>query len=74
MEAKLSRFKSARPKPINVSTQNLTRSWVMSEAEGLPLVIEPAADQLELARWAASRRDELKERLLRYGAILFPWF
>ena len=74
MEPKLSRFKSARPRPINVTAESLTRSWVMSEAEDLPLVIEPAADQLELASWAAGRADELKQQLLRYGAILFRGF
>ena len=74
MEPKLSRFKLGRARPINVSAQTLTRSWVMSEAEGLPLVIEPAADQLELASWVASRPDELKQQLLSYGAILFRGF
>ena len=66
--------KLGRVEARNVSAQGLTRSWVMSETEGLPLVIEPAADQLELVSWAAGRVDELKEQLLRYGAILFRGF
>ncbi|HZN05339.1 MAG TPA: TauD/TfdA family dioxygenase [Pyrinomonadaceae bacterium] len=69
MDPKLGRVEAG-----NVSAQGLTRSWVMSETEGLPLVIEPAADQLELVSWAAGRVDELKEQLLRYGAILFRGF
>lgn len=74
MEPKLSRFRSGKPRAIGVSAQNLTRTWVMSEAEGLPLVIEPAADQLELVAWATGEREELKRKLLQCGAIVFRGF
>src|SRR3712207_5431752 len=69
-----SRLKSARPRPISPSAESLTRSWVLSEADGLPLVFEPAAEQLELAGWAAGRTDELRRQLLRHGALLFRGF
>jgi alpha-ketoglutarate-dependent taurine dioxygenase len=40
----------------------------------LPLVIEPAAEQVDLAEWAAGHREHLEQRLQQHGAILFRGF
>lgn len=43
-------------------------------AEGLPLLIEPAMDGLDLIAWAGNHRDLLTEKLYHHGAILFRGF
>lgn len=41
---------------------------------GLPLVLSPAADGVDLFSWAEAGRAALEERLLRYGGLLFRGF
>jgi alpha-ketoglutarate-dependent taurine dioxygenase len=43
-------------------------------ASGLPLVLSPAADGVDLFSWAEANRDALEEKLLRHGALLFRGF
>lgn len=40
----------------------------------LPLVIQPAGDQLDLPTWAAAHRDYLASQLEHHGGILFRGF
>jgi hypothetical protein len=40
----------------------------------LPLVLEPATDQVDLADWARVNRAYLEERLHRHGGVLFRGF
>src|SRR4051812_46297550 len=44
-----------------------------SEA-GLPLVLSPAAPDVDLFSWAEANRARLEEKLLRHGALLFRGF
>jgi alpha-ketoglutarate-dependent taurine dioxygenase len=40
----------------------------------LPLVVEPARDEIDLVAWATAQRRPIRELLLRHGAILFRGF
>jgi alpha-ketoglutarate-dependent taurine dioxygenase len=58
-----------------VETTNLVQTGFVPGREGkFPLVITPAVDNVDLAGWCASHKDELDGYFGRYGAILFRDF
>jgi alpha-ketoglutarate-dependent taurine dioxygenase len=58
-----------------VETTNLVHTGSLPGADGqLPLVITPAIDNVDLAAWCASRKDELDGYFDTHGAILFRGF
>ncbi len=63
-----------RRKAITVSEQSLTSSRLWDARRPLPLVIEPAAAGVSLVDWARGRREELEQKLLAHGALLFRGF
>ena len=46
-----------RRKAVDLSQFSPVRETQLSESELLPLVVEPAADQVDLAEWARNHRD-----------------
>jgi len=63
-----------RRKPITVSSGAMIRTRYLNPSQSLPLVIEPAVDQVDLFRWARESRDFVQAQLLQHGAILFRGF
>ncbi|RKS28226.1 alpha-ketoglutarate-dependent taurine dioxygenase [Pseudomonas sp. WPR_5_2] len=63
-----------RRKAMNVSEQQLVSERLLSPDHALPLVIEPAVSGVDLVAWAAKERENLEQKLLQYGAILFRGF
>ncbi|WP_433766308.1 TauD/TfdA family dioxygenase [Pseudomonas putida] len=63
-----------RRKAMNVSEQQLVSERLLSPDHALPLVIEPAVSGVDLVAWAARERENLEQKLLQYGAILFRGF
>lgn len=63
-----------RRKAVAVSQQRLTTERLMDEGHDLPLVIEPAVAGVDLVAWAALHRDELEQKVLQHGALLFRGF
>jgi alpha-ketoglutarate-dependent taurine dioxygenase len=59
---------------MNVSEQQLVSERLLSPDHALPLVIEPAVSGVDLVAWAARERENLEQKLLQYGAILFRGF
>jgi alpha-ketoglutarate-dependent taurine dioxygenase len=58
-----------------VSTTKLVQTgFAPGHENGLPLVITPAVDNVDLAAWCASHREELDGYFDQYGAILFRGF
>jgi alpha-ketoglutarate-dependent taurine dioxygenase len=58
-----------------VTTTELVRTgFVGGQEESMPLVITPAVDNVDLAGWCASHREELDGYFDKYGAILFRGF
>lgn len=65
---------SAKPQPINLAQQKLVHISEAIPGESLPLMIQPAIDDLDLVEWAQINRDWIETLLLKYGAMLFRNF
>src|SRR6266542_5524198 len=63
-----------RRKAVDLSHFNPVRENQLSEEQLLPLVMEPAADQVDLADWARNNRDYINGKLHKHGGILFRGF
>jgi alpha-ketoglutarate-dependent taurine dioxygenase len=61
-------------KQISVSVEALTRESSLTPGMTLPLVIEPAIENVNLNVWAAENRELVEQKLLRHGGILFRGF
>src|SRR5260221_13565900 len=64
----------AKPSPLSTSRPELVKTGPLAPGQVLPLVIQPAINELQLSLWAAERRDFIQSQLLKYGAILFRGF
>jgi alpha-ketoglutarate-dependent taurine dioxygenase len=67
-------FRAARRKEVNVSLQGLVRTGYLREGGTLPLVIQPAMNDVDLGDWAENNRELIQTDLRRHGAILFRDF
>lgn len=65
---------SIRRKAVDLSEFNPIRESQLNDAEPLPLVMEPAADQVDLADWARHNRDYINGKLHQHGGVLFRGF
>jgi alpha-ketoglutarate-dependent taurine dioxygenase len=59
---------------VRVSREALVRVETLAAGHPLPLLIAPAALEVNLAAWARSERAFLEEHLLRHGGLLFRGF
>ena len=57
-----------------IRTNNLIRTEPLQPNSGVPLVVLPNVDDLDLINWAASQRTYLQQRLLHHGGLLFRNF
>lgn len=74
MSARFGEFKPAQRKVVRVTGEDLVRFGFVDPEERFPLLVEPAADAVNLATWAVAHRALLEEKLLEHGAILFRGF
>src|SRR6185437_161914 len=63
-----------RRKSVNLDQLSQVKTRLLSEAETLPLLIEPEREDVDLAEWAATNDDFVNSKLLRHGALLFRGF
>jgi alpha-ketoglutarate-dependent taurine dioxygenase len=56
------------------ATELVKTSFMPGHEDSMPLVITPAVDNVDLAGWCASHKDELNNYFDKYGAILFRGF
>ncbi|MEH2243327.1 condensation domain-containing protein [Nostoc sp.] len=73
-EAKFKKFKTIKPKTINLPTGELIKTGYLNIEETLPLVVEPTTNDLEFPEWLKTHRDFIQNQLLKHGAILFRNF
>lgn len=73
-EAKAFPFGAARRKSVRQSQDDLVRLGSLDGCGDFPLLIEPNADDVSLAAWAAAHRERLESLLLERGALLFRGF
>ena len=63
-----------RRKAVDLSQFNPVRESQTAADQPLPLVMEPAADSVDLADWARNNRDYIDQKLHQHGGILFRGF
>jgi alpha-ketoglutarate-dependent taurine dioxygenase len=68
------RLGAIRRKAVDMAHFNPVRESLMNQNQLLPLVMEPAADQVDLADWARNNRDYVEQKLHQHGGILFRGF
>jgi amino acid adenylation domain-containing protein len=73
-KANFNKFKTIKPKAVSLPQSQLIKTSFLQPGEGLPLVIEPDSDEIDLADWASSHREVIESDLLKHGAILFRGF
>ena len=56
------------------ATELVTTGFVAGNEGNLPLMITPAVENVDLAAWCTSHREELNRHFDQYGAILFRGF
>jgi amino acid adenylation domain-containing protein len=71
---RLNRLRNVRRKGVDLEKLSSVTMGSLKNGEKLPLLIEPAARDVDLAEWAAGNRELLEQNLLRHGAILFRGF
>lgn len=73
-ESQLRRLRATRRKGVDLSEVAGVRTGFLEAGRTLPLLIEPASADVDLAEWATNNRQVLEQHLLRHGAILFRGF
>ena len=62
------------PKAVNLLPERLVKTNYLQPGQTLPLVIQPATDDIDLVVWAKTNQEFLQTELLKHGAILFRGF
>lgn len=70
----LKKFKSIAPKSEESPSEQLIKTRLLTPSSTLPLVIEPAVDDVDLVEWAAQNVAQIESLLLEHGGILFRGF
>lgn len=73
-ENKFKRFKSIQPKAVHLAQRTLVERRYLESDQPLPLVLQPAVEDVDLAAWAQDNRTTVEQALFAHGAILFRGF
>jgi len=73
-ENKFKRFKSIQPKAVSLSQRPLVERGYLAPDQLLPLVLQPAVEDVDLAAWGENNRAKVEQDLFAHGAILFRGF
>ncbi|MDQ3174279.1 MAG: TauD/TfdA family dioxygenase [Acidobacteriota bacterium] len=68
------KFKSIKPKPVSLPQKKLIKTDYLRPEEMLPLIIQPAEEDINLADWAGNNLEFIETQLMKHGAILFRGF
>ncbi|HEV2472257.1 MAG TPA: condensation domain-containing protein, partial [Chthonomonadales bacterium] len=71
---KMKSLGALRRKAVEITNVSLVKKSTLAPNQKLPLILEPAAENVDLAEWALSHRDELEADLMEHGAVLFRGF
>ncbi len=63
-----------RRKAVDLSNFNPVKESQLSPDQPLPLILEPAADHVDLADWARNNREYIYKKQDKHGGILFRGF
>lgn len=68
-------FLNTRRRPLSLSHADLVKTGCLpGDTAEFPLVFSPAMEDVSLAVWATSNREQIERELLRHGALLFRGF
>jgi alpha-ketoglutarate-dependent taurine dioxygenase/acyl carrier protein len=73
-QSKIRKLKTIKPKPVGGSARELVKVGYLSSEEKLPLVVQPAHDNVDLNDWARHNQVFIRTALLKHGALLFRGF
>jgi alpha-ketoglutarate-dependent taurine dioxygenase len=73
-QAKPRTFRDIRRKTVDVSAASLVKTRTVQPGQTLPLLVEPALPNVDLADWARGNQELVEASLLKHGAILFRGF
>lgn len=68
------KLRSVRREAVNLARVNPVRKGYLAGAEGFPVVVEPALEEVDGAGWVANNLEEVSAELLKHGAVLFRGF
>lgn len=63
-----------RRKAVSVSEEDLVRTSDLEPGRGLPLLVEPAVEGVDLVAWMGRNREMVQNHLLARGGVLFRGF
>lgn len=63
-----------RPREVSLDGGEIVRTRPLQVEGWLPLVVEPARDDVALAEWARDHRATVEEMVAEHGAVLFRGF
>jgi alpha-ketoglutarate-dependent taurine dioxygenase len=63
-----------RRKSVDLTNFNPVKESQSHPDQPLPLIMEPAADHVDLADWARNNREYIEQKLHQHGAVLFRGF
>ena len=72
--AKLKKFMSVAPKAVSLANEQMITTSELQPGASLPLVIQPALDEVDLIDWAREHRELIESLLRKHGALLFRGF
>jgi len=66
--------RATRRKAVDLSEVTLVKTGFLERGQTVPLLIQPASADVDLAEWTTSNKKIVEQYLLRHGAILFRGF
>jgi len=73
-EINLANFMQIKPKAVGLSGEGMIKTGYLQTGQTLPLVMQPALDDVDLADWTKGNLEFIEAGLLKHGAILFRGF
>jgi alpha-ketoglutarate-dependent taurine dioxygenase/acyl carrier protein len=73
-ESNLNKFRAVKPRPVDLLKHDLVQLDYLSGGGRLPLIVRPAAADVDLIAWASANAGKIEEHLQSHGAILFRGF
>jgi alpha-ketoglutarate-dependent taurine dioxygenase len=67
-------LRDIRRKAVNVTASEMLKAELPAAGQTLPLLLQPAVENVDLVEWAGHNRDAIEAHLQKYGAILFRGF
>src|SRR5512135_1453369 len=65
---------AVRRNAVNLAQFSPIKETTLGAGKDLPLILEPAADQVDLADWVRNHRAELEQKLYKHGGFLYRGF